>query len=714
LLLLGLALACSRTPPEPAPPPDSVLLITVDTLRADHLGTYGYKLARTPRIDALAADGVRFDDHATSAPITLPAHTSLMTGLWPPAHGVRDNGNFRASAALATWAERMKAAGYETHAFVSAAVLDSRYGLDQGFDTYDDDLAAENAPPMFMIPDRPARRTVDRVLSWLDGWTQNPDRKPFFVWVHLFDPHRPYQLVYPWTALAPTPYDGEIAAVDQAVGRVLDGLEAAGVRDRTLIVFTADHGEGLGEHGETTHGFFTYRSTIRIPWILWSAHLPHGVTYKAPSSMVDVLPTALSVLGLEASSPTQGLDLGPAIRGSQSPPARPQYAETMLTELGFGMAPLHAVRIGNERYIRAPRPELYDIAVDPRELDDLAATRPDRVAALDEALGEILAASEAMAPPVEASPLDGETEAMLRALGYIGDDTLRAAAGGMDPKDGLVIHQMLDEARTFLRQLQPAAAEAKLEELLARVPEHPSGLATLGLCLSQQDRFAEAREAYERSLAAAPDQPRVMLALAQVASRGGDVAVARSWIDRALALSPQFVEAMVFRAVLERDEDAVEAEHWFRRAIEADPELPRVWIAWGDHLFLAERYAEALPAYQKVLEKTPANFEVLLNAGLSAQRSGDADLAEAMFTRAAEVRPDHWMPPYDIACLRAQAGETDEAFDWLDRAIDRHLSDVELLRTDPDLVSLRSDARWSSLVARVARQDSVDARRAVK
>jgi choline-sulfatase len=714
LFLFGLALACSRTPTESVPPPESVLLITVDTLRADHLGTYGYKLAHTPRIDALAADGVRFDDHATSAPITMPAHTSLMTSLWPPAHGVRDNGNFRASPALATWAERMKAAGYETHAFVSAAVLDSRYGLDQGFDTYDDDLAAEDAPPMFMIPNRPAARTVDRVLSWLDGWRQAPDRKPFFVWVHLFDPHQPYELVYPWGMLAPTPYDGEIAAVDQAVGRLLDGLEAAGERDRTLIVFTADHGEGLGEHGEQTHGLFTYRSTIRVPWILWSAHLPHGSVYTAPSSVVDVLPTALGVLGLEASAPIQGLDLGPAVRGSVPPPARPQYSETMMTELGFGMAPLHAVRIGNERYIRAPRPELYDISVDPHELDNLAATHTDRVADLDKALGDILAASEPMAPPAEGSPMDGETEAMLRALGYIGDDTQRKAAGGMDPKDGLVVHELLDDARSLVRQHKPAAAEAKLRELLARIPEHPSALATLGLCLTQQNRPTEAREAYERSLAAAPEQPRVMLTLAQIARRSGDIATARAWIDRALAISPKFVEAMVFRAVIEGDQETGEAEQWFRRAIDADPELPRVWIAWADHLFQAERYAEALPAYQKVLEKTPGDFDMLLQAGLSAQRSGDVATAEAMFTRAAEVRPDHWMPPYDIACLRAEAGQTDEAFRWLDRAMERQLADPELVRTDPDLASLRADPRWSAFVARVEEEDRVAVSRSVQ
>jgi tetratricopeptide (TPR) repeat protein len=171
---------------------------------------------------------------------------------------------------------------------------------------------------------------------------------------------------------------------------------------------------------------------------------------------------------------------------------------------------------------------------------------------------------------------------------------------------------------------------------------------------------------------------------------------------------------MVFRAVLEHDQDPAEAERWFRRAMEADPELPRVWIAWGDHLFLAERYPEALAAYQKVLEKTPANFEVLLNAGLSAQRSGDASTAEAMFTRAAEVRPDHWMPPYDIACLRAQAGQTDDAFLWLDRATERHLADLELVRTDPDLAGLRDDPRWSALIARVGKHDSVDARRSLQ
>src|SRR5437773_3112139 len=385
LVLLG---GCSSGHDRP-----NVLVITVDTLRADRLGCYGFGLAHTPAIDRLADEGVRCADAATSAPITLPAHSSIMTGLYPPAHGVRDNGNYALAPEAVTLAERLHDAGYRTAAFVSALVLARRYGLDQGFDLYDDDLWSEDEPPLFMIRKRPAPRTADRALAWLRGWKADRGGQPFFMWVHFFDPHEPYELrSTDLAALAPTPYDAEVAQADRGVGRVLDWLRSEGVLDHTLVVFTADHGESLGEHGEPTHGIFIYDATGHVPliWRLPPA-FPAGATYDGPVRHIDIVPTILAVLGLSGGETTQGLDLLPAFAGRMPPPDVPQYSEARLAEEGFGMAPLFGVRHDGRKWIRAPRPELYDLRADPREQTNLYPAETAAGAALEKELETIIA-----------------------------------------------------------------------------------------------------------------------------------------------------------------------------------------------------------------------------------------------------------------------------------------------------------------------------------
>src|SRR5262249_3656211 len=273
----------------------NVLIVTIDTLRADRLGCYGFGLAHTPAIDRLAQEGVRGADAGASAgpaPLTLPAHCSITTGLSPPAHGVRDNGNYALGPEAVTLAERLAATGYRTAAFVSAAVLTRRYGLDQGFETYDDDLWAEDAPPLFMFRKRPAPRTTDRAIAWLEDWAKGRQSQPFFLWVHFFDPHQPYQVgSLELAVLTPTPYDAEIAQPDRGIGRIVAWLRQHGVLDDTLVVLTADHGESLGEHGEPTHGIFIYDATIRVP-LVWRLPgvFPAGGTYDGPVRHIDIVP----------------------------------------------------------------------------------------------------------------------------------------------------------------------------------------------------------------------------------------------------------------------------------------------------------------------------------------------------------------------------------------------------------------------------------------
>jgi choline-sulfatase len=497
----------------------NVLIVTVDTLRADHVGCYGFGLAQTPAIDALAREGVSCTDAASSAPITLPAHCSIMTGLYPPAHGVRDNGNYALGPEAVTLAERLTAAGYRTGAFVSAAVLARRYGLDQGFATYDDDLWSEDEPELFMIRDRPAERTADRTLAWLEDWRAHGQGQPFFLWMHLFDPHQPYEVrALDLAALAPTPYDAEIAQADRGVGRVVDWLRQAGVLDDTLVVFTADHGESLGEHGEPTHGIFIYDATIHVP-LVWRLPrvLPAGTAYRAPVRHIDIVPTVLAIVGVPAGGPMQGVDLLSAFQGRTAPPDLAQYAEARLAEQGFGMAPLAGLRHGGWKWIRAPHPELYDLRADRGERTNLYPANTDDARPLEAELDAVLAASERLALPAPTRQIDAETEEMLRALGYLAPPEQRAEMADMDPKDGMAIYASIQDARNEAQSGQWDRVQALLAPVIAMAPENVTARNILALAAVRRGDLDEAERQYRASLGYQPRQHRVYGALGGIA-----------------------------------------------------------------------------------------------------------------------------------------------------------------------------------------------------
>ncbi|HRC87842.1 MAG TPA: sulfatase, partial [Thermoanaerobaculia bacterium] len=387
-----------------------------------------------------------------AAPITLPSHSTILTGLLPPAHGVRDNGTYALGDDAVTLAERLQAAGYHTQAFVSALVLDRRYNLKQGFDGYDDNLWSEDRPELFMIRSRPGEKTAGRVADWLAGWAREPEpkRRPFFLWMHLFDAHQPYRLTGAERLLSPTPYDAEIAVLDGSVGRVLDQLEQLRALDDTLVVVTADHGESLGEHGEKTHAVFIYDATVRVPLLLRCPRLlPRGRVYPGPVRTVDLVPTILAALGLPGGSETQGIDLLPALRGDVPPPDLAQYSESLVSEVGFGMAPLYGVRHGGFKWIRAPKPEVYDLKRDPAEKNNLFASEGRRGVLLDRELSELLADSERRGLAPQKSAITKETMESLQALGYLAPRTSREAMVGIDPKDGMALYAKLEDARHF-------------------------------------------------------------------------------------------------------------------------------------------------------------------------------------------------------------------------------------------------------------------------
>jgi arylsulfatase A-like enzyme/Flp pilus assembly protein TadD len=697
--LLALLAGCAR-------PPLNVLLVTLDTTRADHLGSYGFALAHTPRMDALAHEGVRCADAVSAAPITLPSHSTILTGLYPPAHGVRDNGSYALGDDAVTLAERLKGAGYRTQALVSALVLNRRYNLAQGFDGYDDDLWSEDEAKLFMIRSRPGEKTAERAAAWLDGWAQEgtPEtRHPFFMWMHLFDAHQPYRVRGAEQLLAPSPYDAEIAVLDRAVGRILDELGKLGALDDTLVIVTADHGESLGEHGEKTHAVFIYDATVRVPLLLRCPRLlPSGKVYTGPVRSVDLVPTILAALELPGGNETQGTNLLPALRGTVPAPELPQYSESLLSEVGFGMAPLYGVRMGGLKWIRAPKPEIYDLARDPEELTNLYPAEARRGARLDRELSAILDDSRRRVLAPQKSPMDQETLESLQALGYLAPRSSREAMQGIDPKDGMVLYAKLEDARHLAQDKKWAESERLLREILQVTPGNVTAVNILALVLTREGDYSRARAEYLRSLSLDPKQSRVHAMLGTLSLLENDLAAAERSYRRALEITPGFVEAISNLGMIAAlHGDPGKAEEEYRKAIAADPGFPRVYRRLADLYYERGDFTRALASYEKTLAGEPGDFQALVQAASSARHAGDVEAAAAFYDRAARLRPTSWIPVYNRACLAAVEGDPPRALSLLQGLAGKRFPRRDLLESDPDLTAVRRLPGYPALLEKL-------------
>jgi arylsulfatase A-like enzyme/Flp pilus assembly protein TadD len=702
LAFLAFLTGCSR-------PPLNVLLVTLDTTRADHIGCYGFALAQTPRMDGLAREGVRCADAISAAPITLPSHSTILTGLYPPAHGVRDNGSYALGDDAVTLAERLKKAGYRTQAIVSALVLNRRYNLVQGFDGYDDDLWSEDEAKLFMIRSRPGERTAERATAWLDGWSREAapgksgKRRPFFLWMHLFDAHQPYSMKGADRSLSPSAYDAEIGVLDRSVGRVLDELKKLGTLDDTLVIITADHGESLGEHGEKTHAVFIYDATVRVPLLLRCPRvLPAGKVYAAPVRSVDLVPTILAALDLPGGTETQGTNLLPALRGDVPPPQLPQYSESLLSEVGFGMAPLYGVRLGGFKWIRAPKPEVYDLARDPQEVANLYPAEARRGANLDRELAAILADSKRRALAPQKSPMDKETLESLQALGYLAPRASREAMQGIDPKDGMPLYTRLEDARHLAQEKKWPESEKMLRDLLRDTPNNVTAVNILALVLTREGDFAAARAEYLHSLALDPKQSRVHAMLGTLSLLGDDLDAAERSYRRALEITPGFVEAISnlgMIAALRGDNKTAEEE--YRKAIAADPGFPRVYRRLADLYYERGDFAKALDGYHKTLAAEPDDFQATVQAASAARHTGDLKAASDLFARAVHLRPDSWIPIYNQACLAAVEGDPARSLGILQNLAGKKFPRLDLLEKDPDLTAVRRLPGYPPLFARL-------------
>src|SRR5713101_7402311 len=608
----------------PSDDPPNVVLITIDTVRPDHLACYGYKLIETPHLDALAAAGVRFTNAYTPVPITLPAHSVMLTGTYPMRTGMHDFSGNRLNASQPTLATLLHERGYTTGAVLGSAVLDSRFGLNRGFDFYYDHfdfsrLDEKNIDAMI----RPGNEVVNHALSWLEA----NRRKPFLLWVHLYDAHHPYNPPSPYREKYRTPlYDGGIAFVDAQVGRLVASLKAKGIYDRTLIVVAGDHGEGLGEHGEKTHGFFIYDTTLHVPLIF---KLPADAGKQKPvvsesANLADLLPTILDVLGAGKPKELQGRSLVEAMKGKTAGALVENYAETYLPRIHFNWSELRGVRFRQYHFIDAPRPELYDLSADPHELKNLYSGQRAIANELRKRLGQFItqftpASGEKTA---ETTGLDPALMERLKSLGYVavagrGDDVLsdRRLA---DPKDRIHVYELVSDALADSQQGRYAESIQKL--LQAEKIENDSLPVHYLLALNyyRQNNFPTAIEEFQKVLKLSPDYTLANYCLGLSYTQTGDWDQAIASFRRTLELdATNFSAAYNLGAAHLKQGKVEDAEGAFRQSVKINPGYAQAHEALGELLLYKGTLDEAIAALRTALEIAPGYTrarEVLVKA----------------------------------------------------------------------------------------------------
>ena len=597
----------------------NVVLITLDTTRADHLGCYDYQHVDTPTIDALSREGVRYERCYSPVPLTLPSHCSIMTGLQPPRHGVRVNGTAALAEEAVTLAEISRRHGYATGAVIGAFVLDGQFGLRQGFDYYDDDLSGEIDPSPFRFVERNAKKVTDAALSWL----KQSHNRPTFLWVHYFDPHEPYEPPGFNPAYAnQIPYDAEISFVDSHLKRLIAFIDGAEATHNTLIILVGDHGEALWEHGEPSHGLFTYEATLRVPLIVrFPDARRKGTTIRQPVALADIFPSTLAWLGLESPSDVDGHQL--PIDGAQPVPTgvedRPIYFENQSTAEGFGWSPLAGIVLGEYKFIQAPQPELYNVVGDPYESENLYDPDDARSVSMSNRLNEVVARLHAEPQSRGATiRMTEDTAAKLRSLGYVAtggvqqDIRNEPRPAAADPKDRLdVYHQILAAFGSIEQRKTAEAADSLIEIVTSKDPTNRRAFLLLaGLILEEEVRL------------------RIIDCLQRAETRGlgpNLEVYVRGRLGAALASERRYDEALEeLRAALALDADSVGC-HWY---------LARVLQQLG------APPEDVLPHLQRLVALVPDESRYTVELAIAHEKADQIDQAIAVYEAALKRRPD--------------------------------------------------------------------------
>jgi arylsulfatase A-like enzyme/Tfp pilus assembly protein PilF len=675
--LLASAACAPKTPPAPRAA-RNLVLVTIDTLRADRLGAYGNTTVATPNLDRLAREGAIALHASAQVPLTRPSHVSLLTGLYPAEHGIRDNVSPPLRPGVPLLAEILQQRGFRTGAFVSSIVLSKQSGLGRGFDTYADRFEIGDDDARFL---NTIQKRGDTTVAEAAAWLRQPGSERRFAWVHLYDPHDPYEPPEPYaTRYAGRSYDGEVAWSDDLVGRLDAVLAETGRRDDTLLVVTADHGEGLDEHGEAVHGFFVYETTLHVPLIVRGPRVIPGTRITGVTRSIDVLPTVLDLLGLADATPkVSGRSLAPALTG-KAVTDEPTFAESLTPLIHYGWSDLRALRDGRWKYILAPRPELYNLDQDPGELKNLVDEEPTRARAYRSGIEQQLrlekTARRGAEPGTATVPPDMLEK--LGALGYVSGSASAERASGADPKDKIeeykTLNTLMREGLVGLRERRYADSLARFQSLfghgvdsfeshyyaaraltglerwreaavhyqgaIAKLPSYTAAYLGLADTYLADGKVDQALDAVRRGQKAAPDDPRLIEREGDIERRrGGRDAAARAY-ERVAQMAPRDALVRIKLGEVYRDVGRqADAARVMREAIELDPATASYWNALGMVLGGADDFPGAEQAFREAATRDARNAQYAYNLGLALERQQHRDAAVAQFRRALELDP---------------------------------------------------------------------------
>jgi len=623
----------------------NLLVITLDTTRADHLGCYGHDGIRTPNIDSLAEEGVLFEEAFSVQPVTLPSHSSIFTGLYPYNHGVRDNNIYKLADEVDTLAEVLSREGYLTTAFVSSYILNRQFGLHQGFRYYND---------RFVKPKQKGRLPVDRRASevsflardWLERVEDEIAKAPFFLWLHYYDPHADYNPPHPYKTAYASQYDGEIAYTDDWLGYFFAELEKRGLWDDTIVVLLADHGESLGQYGEKTHGMFIYRPTTHVPLIVrYPDKIPAGTRVKERVSTVDVVPMVLDLLGLKPPGELDGISLVPLIGGGDYPEKRDIYSEVFIPRT-FNWSELKGIRSSDRFYIAAPRPELYALEPGKPESGDLTAEEPKIAARMATRLEKTLAASK----PVEGEEVTVTAEMVdrLEALGYFmgggaAPDETPSDGGLPDPKDRIGLFNLSQRVNGLLSSGRTDEAIELLELMVEKDEGNPRFLMELGDAMCSAGRHGDGVGMFDRAIAMNPRDARLFFLQGQCYADWGKKERAQKALEEAVRLSPKHFLALFHLGLIR-----IELEQWeaaraaFEKALETHPNDPGLLNNLGFILIKGMGdTAAGIEMIERAARLAPDNPFVLGSLGSAYREAGDLEKAVSNLEAAVKLIPDH-------------------------------------------------------------------------
>jgi choline-sulfatase len=644
----------------------NVVLITLDTTRADHLGCYGNANARTPALDAVARRGILFAQAATPVPLTLPAHCTIMTGLYPTFHGVRLNGNTALGQDHTTIAEALSGQGYDTAAFIAAFVLDGRWGLNQGFRLYDDQFDLRKFKHLDLAGvQRRGDQVMDAALAWLEG---RKDR-PFFTWIHLYDAHSPYEPPEPLLSefrgrgLAGL-YDGEIAFADQQVGRLVSWLQNSGLDQKTILVIAGDHGESLGSHGEGTHGYFVYDSVLHVPLIVATPFEDlRGVRVDAQVSLADIFPTVFALAGIESHVRVHGRSLLPLMyrRPDQQVYA---YGESMAPNLQYGWSPLHCLRSSRYKFISAPRAELYDLRTDPEETTNIADREQGVAREMSRELEHLIEETSHGAPAPEAANLDRDTVERLRSLGYVGaeaaprKEAAADAAALADPKDKLSVFAAVQRAGELMVKDDYGEAVRALESALRDEPGMPQARLMLGSCYSELGRIRDAKGQFDTVLKDDPQSVSALTGLASILLKEGKTEDVVTLCKRTLSLDDRNPQAytLLGDVYIARHEPS-KALPYLEKAVEIQPKLSQNGLNLGACLVEVKQLTRAQATLEQIVREHPRFPGAQFNLGVLYEEQGRPRDAQHAYAAEIASYPDAFKAHFNLGKVLSGQGD---------------------------------------------------------